>query len=75
MVRIKRSVCHSSVVVLVVVAYDSGYVSGLMCIGLPIILATYVFIVVTGCTFQFMGPVFLYFFQNFPNFSLGVSVS
>jgi len=21
-----------------------------------------------------MGPVFLYFFQNFPNFSLGVSV-
>jgi len=75
MVRIKRSVCHSSVVVLVVVAYDSGYVSGLMCIGLPIILATYVFIVVTGCTFQFMGPVFLDFFQNFPNFSLGVSVS
>jgi len=23
---------------------------------------------ISACTFQFVGPVFLYFFQNFPNF-------
>jgi len=23
-----------------------------------------------GCTFKLMGPLFLYFFQKFPNFSL-----
>ena len=26
---------------------------------------------VTACTFQFVGPVFLYFFKNFPNFCFG----
>jgi len=30
-----------------------------------------IFIIVTGCTFQFMGPVFLYFFKTFRTFSLG----
>jgi len=36
-----------------------------MVFGSPLTLVTYVFVVVTGCTFQFMGLVFLYFFQNF----------
>jgi len=34
-----------------------------------LILVIYVFVVVTGgCMFQFMRPVFLYFFQNLANF-------
>jgi len=32
-----------------------------MVFGLPLTLATYVFLAVTDYTFQFMGPVFLYF--------------
>jgi len=45
-----------------------------MVFGSPLTLATYVFVVVTGCTFQFMGPVFLYFFKTFRTIGLGVSV-
>jgi len=47
----------------------------LMVEGLPISLVPYVFVIVTACTFQFMGPVFLYFFQNFMNFCFRVRVS
>jgi len=36
--------------------------------GSPLTLPTYIFVVVAGYMFQFMGPVFLYFFQNFSNF-------
>jgi len=43
-----------------------------MVFGLPLTLAIFVFMLVTICTFQFtvnfMGIVFLSFFQNFPNF-------
>jgi len=31
-------------------------------------LSTLHFVLVTACTFQFVGPVFIDFFQNFPNF-------
>jgi len=44
-----------------------------MVFGLHLTLVTFIFVVVTGCMFQFMGPLFLYFFQNFPNFQFGVS--
>jgi len=33
-----------------------------------------VYVVVTGYMFQFMGPVFLYFFKTFQTFGLGVYV-
>jgi len=35
-------------------------------------MATYLFIVATACTFEFMGPGFLNFFKTF---ALGVSIS
>jgi len=44
-----------------------------MVFGSPLTLATYVCVVVTGCTFQFISyDQFSLFFQNFPNFHLGV---
>jgi len=33
-------------------------------LGLPLTMAPYVFVIVTAYTFQFVEPVFLYFFQN-----------
>jgi len=36
----------------------------LMIVGLPLILAPCVFVIVTACMFQFVGPVFLYFFKS-----------
>jgi len=41
----------------------------LIVVGLLLILAPCAFVTVTACTFQFVGPVFIYSFQNFPNFS------
>jgi len=38
-----------------------------MVLGLALTLAA--FGGSSGCTFQIMGPVFLYFFQKFPKFS------
>jgi len=46
----------------------------LMVFGLPLTLATYVFVVVTACTFRFVGPLYIYFFQNFPKFYFRGSV-
>jgi len=31
---------------------------------LPLDLIPYVFVIVIACTFQFVGPVFLYFFSK-----------
>jgi len=43
-----------------------------MVFGLPLTLAAYVYIVMTAYTFQFVEPMFLYFFRNFPYFALRV---
>jgi len=43
-----------------------------MVVGLPLILTPCVFVIVAACTFQLVGPVFLYTF--FLTFVLGVSV-
>jgi len=43
-----------------------------MIFGSPLTLVTYVFVVVTRYTFQFMGLVYLYFLKTF---GLGISVS
>jgi len=38
--------------------------------GLPLTLVTYVFVVVTGCTFQFMGPLFSLLFSKLSKLSV-----
>jgi len=43
-----------------------------MVVGLSFMLALRIFVIVTACMFQFVGPVFLYFFQNFLNFCFRV---
>jgi len=57
MVQIKLSVCHSTVIDLA--DYWIIYKSTMpMVQGSPLHLAPYIF-VMTPCTFQFMGPLFL----------------
>jgi len=42
-----------------------------MVVGLPLTFALYIFIIVTACTFQFVGPVT--YLKTFQTFALGVT--
>jgi len=75
----KQSVCHSCDVVLIAqwIRFRSDMTKWSY-LGSPLTFVTYVFIVVTAdcvtgdCMFKFMGPLFLYFFQNILNFQFRV---
>jgi len=43
-----------------------------MGVSSPLTLVCFIFVIVTACMFQFVGPVCLYFEKNFPNFLFGV---
>jgi len=44
-----------------------------MVFGSALTLATFA-LVLSGCMFQFIGLLFLYFFQKFPNFCLQIYI-
>jgi len=68
------SVYHSTSIDLV--AYQIGSKSTMLMVeGSPLNLAPYVFVIVTAWTFQFVGPVFLFFFKMLQTFALWVTFS